>query len=111
MKKTLITTTLLAALVTTGVFLTACGGNADKNFIGTWQDASDTTATFTISKSDKGLVLQTTGESATIAVEASGNNLTVDGTTLTFDEQKQEMSAPGLFDSKIVFKKVGGEQK
>ena len=111
MKKNSIAISLAAALMLVGISLTACGNSADKNFIGTWQDASDASATFVISKSDKGLVLQTTGESATIAVEANGNNLNVDGTNFTFDEQKQELSAPGLFDSKIVFKKVVGEPK
>lgn len=111
MKKNSIVISLAAALMLLGISLTACGNNADKNFIGTWQDASDANATFVISKSDKGLVLQTTGESATLAVEANGNNLNVDGTSFTFDEQKQELLSPGLFDSKIVFKKVAGEQK
>lgn len=111
MKKNLIVMLLIIVLVVIGVFLTACGNNVDKNFIGTWQDANDTSATFVISKSDKGLVLQTTGESSTLAVEVKDNNLNIDGTTFTFDEQKQELSAHGLFDSKIVFKKVSGEQK
>ena len=111
MKKNSIAISLAAALMLVGISLTACGNNADKNFIGTWQDASDANATFVISKSDQGLVLQTTGESATLAVEAKDNDLNVDGTSFTCDEQKQELSAPGLFDSKIVFKKVAGEQK
>lgn len=111
MKKNSMAISLAAVLMLVGVSLIACGNSADKNFIGTWQDTNDANATFVISKSDKGLVLQTTGESATLAVEANGTSLNVDGTNFTFDEQKQELSAPGLFDSKIVFNKVAGEQK
>ena len=92
------------------MFLASCG-KSDNKYIGTWQDASDSNATFTISNSDKGLLLQTSGESATLAVTAHDDSLTVDGATFTLDEQKQELSTPGLFDSKIVFKKVAGEQK
>lgn len=102
---------LLLALTGGAVFLTACGQNADSKYIGKWADASDATTTFEITKSDKGLVLQKSDASGTIAVTAQGDSLTVDGATLTLDEQKQELSLPGLFDSKIVFKKVVGEQK
>ena len=101
---------VVIALVAVAIFLVSCGKSDDK-YIGAWQDTSDSSPAFTISKSDKGLVLQATGESATIEVSASGDSLSVDGTTFTFDEQKQELSAPGLFDSKITFKKAAGEQK
>ena len=109
MKKYLIALAVIIFIVL-AVFLASCG-KSDNKYIGTWQDASDSNATFTISNSDKGLLLQTSGESATLAVTAHDDSLTVDGATFTLDEQKQELSTPGLFDSKIVFKKVAGEQK
>lgn len=100
----------IVALTIVAVFLVACG-NSDAKYIGTWQDATDATSTFTISKGDKGLVLQTSGESSAVEADASGDTLTVDGAKFSLDEQKQELSADGLFDSKIIFKKISGEQK
>lgn len=94
-----------ALLVAVALFLISCGKSESK-YLGKWQDANDASATFTISKSESGLTLQTSGESNMIPVVATGDNLTVDGTTFTLDEQKQELSTNGLFDSKIVFKKI-----
>lgn len=96
---------VIAILIAVAVFIISCG-KSESGYLGKWQDANDPSATFTISKSDSGLTLQTSGESNTIAAVATGNNLVVDGTTFTLDEQKQELSTNGLFDSKIVFKKI-----
>lgn len=102
---------LVSALIGAMGLLSSCGKSAENKFVGTWQDATDASSSFTINSSDKGLLLQANGESATLAVSAQGDSLNVDGATLTLDEQKQELSMPGLFDSKIIFKKVAGEQK
>lgn len=108
MKKILL---FIVTIVGTMVFLTSCGKSSESKYIGTWQDVTDPSAAFTISNSDKGLVLKASGESATLAVTAHDNSLAVDGVIFTLDEQKQELSVSGLFDSKIVFRKVAGEQK
>lgn len=93
------------------IFLTSCGKSTESKFVGTWQDINDANTSFTVSKSESGLLLQASGESNTVAVTIQGDSLTVDGTTFTLDEQKTELSTNGLFDNKISFKKVIGEQK
>lgn len=93
------------------LFMVACNDSANEKFVGTWQDASSSMPAFVISKTDKGLVLQSTGESSSIAVQVSDNTLTVVDTKLTLDEQKHELSMPGLFGDPIVFKKVSKGDK
>lgn len=97
---------LVVAFVVVG-----CRDSATKKFVGTWQDINDSTPAFVISQTDKGLVLQSSGESSSIAVQVNGNTLTVADTKLTLDEQKHELSMPGLFGDQIVFKKVSGGDK
>lgn len=91
-----------------GLLLSSCGNNATNKFVGTWQEVNESASYFVISKTDKGLVLKSPGESSTISVTISGNDLIVDGTNLTLDEKNNELSMTGLFDKKIIFKKVNG---
>lgn len=107
MKKT--TIIAIIAVVVIAIFLVSCG-KSDEKFVGKWVETNNPNSSFVISKSDKGLVIQT-GESTTIPAEAKGTTLTVDGSTFNLDEQKQELSVDGLFDSKIVFKKIASEAK
>lgn len=93
------------------IFLVSCAKSTESKFVGTWQDINDANTSFTVSKSESGLLLQASGESDTIVVTIQGDNLIVDGTTFILDEQKSELSTNGLFDNKISFKKVTGEQK
>lgn len=107
MKKNLL---ILTIGFTLGAALIGCNNSSDK-FIGKWQDPTESASSFTIIKTDKGIELQSSGESSTIRVDVDGNKLMVDGTTLTLDEQGNELSMPGLFNSKIIFKKINTEQK
>ena len=102
---------MAAVLAVASIFISGCGDSSAQKVIGNWQDAAESTSSFVISKTESGLVLQAAGESATLAVAIKGNALTVGDTTLTFDEQKNELSMLGLFNQQIVFKKINGDQK
>ncbi len=92
--------------------LTSCSDSKSAdNYVGSWAQVNESEPSFSITKTEQGLSLQAAGESNSINVTASGNSLTVDGTTFSYDEQKQELSTPGLFDTQIVFKKLPTEQK
>lgn len=94
------------------VFLVSCSDSKSAdNYVGSWAQVNESEPSFSITKTEQGLSLQAAGESNSINVTASGNSLTVDGTTFSYDEQKQELSTPGLFDTQIVFKKLPTEQK
>lgn len=92
------------------VLVAGCSDNPAKKFVGTWQDVTESSSSFVIVKTEQGLSLQAPGESS-VAVTINGNALTVGDTTLTLDEQKEQLSMSGLFNSQIVFKKVLGVQK
>lgn len=110
MKKLLLITTALSFGAT--ILLSSCSDSKSAdNYVGSWAQVNESEPSFSITKTEQGLSLQASGESNSINVIASGNSLTVDGTTFSYDEQKQELSTPGLFDTQIVFKKLPTEQK
>ncbi|HRG63319.1 MAG TPA: hypothetical protein PLP75_09945 [Burkholderiales bacterium] len=101
---------LTLLLMSCVIILAACSDNSTKKFVGTWQDVTESSSSFVIVQAEQGLSLQAPGESS-VAVTINGNALTVGDTTLTLDEQKEQLSMSGLFNSQIVFKKVLGVQK
>lgn len=101
----------LCAMIAVSITMVSCGNKSQDVFIGKWQDVNESSSYFTISKTDKGLALIASNESSPIDIQIDGNNIVVDGATLTFDEKDNQLSLPGLFDTKIIFKKVNTEQK
>jgi hypothetical protein len=88
-----------------------CEDKSTTNFVGTWQMTTESVPSFIINKTEDKLIFKTIGESSGVDVQVKDNDLIVDGTTFTYDEKQNQLSVPGLFNTKITFKKVGESQK